>query len=291
MRSPSPSLLIAITSLLTCAAVQAQDSLFYTNGNIVVGQVEEIGVELVRYRTTSAGSTVQIVAEKKDLARIKLQGGQEFVLNKMPVESSTKTAFLSRKNIVGLDILAPALDHFTASYERSMGPRSSLVFKAGYIGLWDTDGQKNGLRDQGFLLKAGTKFLLTKESELELSIRERHPLVGWYLRPDIMFSYRADQRAVYIRDYFWNITEERIDKTFYSSAAVNLVLGGQVLLSDRFSFDIHGGLGYGISWRNGVVTTGGGNAYNSEGYSRSHVFINSTSPLCFSGGMLFGYLF
>ena len=279
----------AITAWLLCAApLQAQDSLFYANGQVIVGQVEEVGVDLVRYRTESAGSSVVIVAEKRDLLRVKLAGGQVFVFNNITTDVPASAEFMARKQAVSLDVLAPALNHITMGYEMVVGRRVSLSLKAGYIGLWERDDYDDGLLDQGFLVKVGPRFILPPSSKRFASAREQHPLAGWYLRPELMYSYWARNSYSYYGPYNWNYSTNR--KTFYSSLAMNVVVGRQVLLGERFTFDIHGGLGYGVQWINGESSTDQF-GYNREEYSYSHLFFGTNSPLTASGGMLFGYVF
>jgi hypothetical protein len=279
----------AITAWLLCAApLQAQDSLFYTNGQVIVGQVEEVGVDLVRYRTASAGTSVVIVAEKRDLRRVKLAGGQVFVFNNVSTDVPASAEFMARKQAISLDVLAPALNHITMGYEMVVGRRVSLSLKAGYIGLWERDDYDDGLLDQGFLVKVGPRFILPPSSKRYTSAREQHPLAGWYLRPELLFSYWTRNSYSYYGPYNWNNSTNR--KTFYSSAALNVVIGRQVLLGERFTFDIHGGLGYGVQWINGESSTDP-YSYNREQYAYSHAFFGQSSPLTGSGGMLFGYVF
>src|SRR6185436_16079434 len=99
--------LFAIAMVLT-AMVSAQDSLFYRSGNVVIGQVEEIGLDQIRYRTNSAGSSVLIVVDKHDLVRIKLQGGQDYTFGPAIMDGPYSAAFLKREHALSLDVLAPA---------------------------------------------------------------------------------------------------------------------------------------------------------------------------------------
>lgn len=278
---------IVLIALVLCGpGLKAQDTLFYTNGNKIAGHVEEVGVELVRYRTASGSSSVLIVAEKRDLLRVKLEGGQEFVFENVSTDVPASAQFMARKQVLSLDVIAPALNHVTIGYEHLLGLRSSLVVKAGYIGLWEKDRSGETLDKQGWLVKIGPKFIMPPAAKRYPSARERHPLAGWYLRPELMFSYWTDNSNFY---YYPNPSPSK--KTFYSSAALNLVIGRQVLLGERCTFDIFGGLGYGISWRNGVTSEYEGGYYGREAYSYSHVFFGGGNPLCASGGMLFGYVF
>lgn len=267
---------------------RAQDSLFYRNGSVIVGQVEEIGLDLIRYRTNSAGSAVLIVVDKNDLSGIKLKGGQAYTFGPASTEGRYSAAFLSRKNGLSLDVLSPALGHVTVGYEHVLGPRMSFVAKAGYIGLWESHDYNDVFNSKGGLITAGMRFALPRSTKRIPSVRDEHPLAGWYLRPELVFS--TWTRTNYYYDYYYGYATPNY-KSDYASAALILTIGRQVLLGERFTFDIGGGFGYGVQWRDGQVT---GTGYGSPGrqeYAFSHAFFGSASPLVVSGGIRFGYVF
>ena len=282
---------IVLIALVLCGpGLKAQDTLFYTNGHKIAGHVEEVGVELVRYRTNSGTSSVLIVAEKRDLLRVKLEGGQEFVFENVSTDVPASAQFMARKQVISLDVIAPALNHVTIGYERVIGVRTSFVAKAGYIGLWQRDRYYDERMDQGWLVKLGPKFILPPATKRYPSARKRHPLAGWYLKPELMFSYWTTISDRYYYDPVYNYGYSERNRAYYSSAALNLVVGRQVLLGERWTFDLFGGLGYGVQWRNGSSTFNS-YYYNQEEYSYSHAFFGSRSPLTGSGGMVFGYVF
>lgn len=280
------TLLLSLFSL-SCSLAFAQDTLFYTNGKYVTGQVEEIGSEQVRYRTPSGGGSVLVVAEKREIARIKLQGGQEFNVAMANEEKAPSAGFMKRKQAFSLDVLAPALNHATIGYERVVGERMNLVIKAGYIGLglWENRNYYN-TKYSGGLVKVGLKFILPRSPKRIPALRDKHPLAGWYLRPEIMVSIWS--QGDYYGPHSFGPTEYRTD---YSSAAFNLMLGRQIMLGEHCTFDLFGGIGYGAEWRGQAFNNSGSYTYNSETYAFSHVFLGSGTPLALSGGLMFGYAF
>ncbi len=283
-------ILVAMLLLIFFGRTRAQDTLVYVNGERIIGYVDEIGVDLVKYRTSSGGNSVLIVAEKRDLARIRLSGGQQFIFNDASTDIPATEAFMARKQQIMLDVLAPALDHFTISYERLIGRRMSLKCGLGYIGIWDRDGNSQGELNKGFVARTGSKFILPNSSRHSRSARADHPLAGWYLEPELMFSYWAEHDQYYYSSYP-SYGPPLVKKTFFSSAALNLVVGTQLLIGERVTFDIHGGLGYGIEWQNGHPTGSNDRYYAFKEYAYSHAFFGRNSPLCVSGGLQFGYLF
>lgn len=286
------SILALLVSLSVIVA--AQDSLFYTNGSVIVGQVEEIGLDQIRYRTNSAGNQVLIVVNKRDLSSIKLEGGQAYTFGSISAEGPYSAKFLSRKHVLSLDVLSPALDHVTMGYEQVLSPRVSFVAKAGYIGLWETKSYNDVFNSKGGLITAGVKFTLPHSTRRVPSARDAHALSGWYLRPEMVFSaWTRTRYNYYYYDPFYNGSPNTVaTKDEYTSAALILNIGRQVLLGERFTFDISGGFGYGVQWRDGKATNGGFfNDPDRQEYSFSHAFFGGSSPLVVSGGVRFGYIF
>lgn len=287
LSGPLMALLMCMMYTQTCA----QDSLFYTNGSVIVGQVDEIGLDQIRYHTNSSGNQVLIVVDKRDLSSVKLKGGQTYTFGSTSTEGPYSAEFLSRKHELSLDVLSPALDHVTVGYEQALGHRVSFVAKAGYIGLWETNSYDDVFNSKGGLLTAGVKFTLPYSTKRIPSARDTHPLAGWYLRPELVFS--AWTRTRYNYYYFdpYGGYSQTTTTNDYASAALILSIGRQVLLGERFTFDISGGFGYGAQWRDGKVTNSGFNDPGRQEYAFSHAFFGGSSPLVVSGGVRFGYVF
>ena len=110
---------------------RSQDSLFYTNGSVIVGQVEEIGLDQIRYRTKSDNNQVIVVVDKWDLASVNLKGGQVYEFAGTNKDGPFGPTFIDRKHALFLDLVAPALDHLTVGYEQVLGRRVNLTAKAG----------------------------------------------------------------------------------------------------------------------------------------------------------------
>ena len=272
--------------------LRAQDSLFYTNGSVIMGQVEEIGLDQIRYRTNSAGNQVLIVVDKRDMSSIKLKGGQAYTFGAASTDGAYGPKFLSRKHALSLDIISPALDHVTIGYEQVIRRRVSFVAKAGYIGLWDRNEYDDPFNSKGALITAGVKLILP-HSIKRPSVGDGHPLAGWYLRPELIFSAwtRTHYKNYYYDPYYHTYPNTVKITEGYTSAAVILTIGRQIMLSERFTFDINGGLGYGTQWRDGKVTGSGYEYPGRQEYSFTHAFVGSATPLVVSGGLRFGYVF
>lgn len=278
------SYLLLFATLFAFAAM-AQDTLFYTNGDTIIGQVEEVGKEDVRYRIGPAGIPVVITVDKLELERLTLASGQKFVFNERSGDKRS-AGYADRINLISLDFIAPALDHFTVGYERLLRPRMSLSIKLGYLSLGIASTQNGeAKKPTGALLKAGVNFYLPPSQKRLRSGRTLHPLSGWYLRPEIIANTWSQDRGGF---YYEGIRDD------YTNLCLNLTIGRKLVIGERFTFDFYGGLGYGLQWVNGLPSQNTDHySYpyvNREEYAYSHAFLGD-SPLILTGGLMFGYLF
>ena len=278
------------------ATTFAQDSLFYTNGNVIVGQVEEIGLEVIKYRTNSDGKSVLITVEKQDLSRLKLKDGQAYLFTGTNAVSPYSAAFTERKNAITFDLIAPALNHATIGYERVLKQRVSLVVKAGYIGLWNVDdGYSDVYNAKGALVTAGVKLMLPRAAKGGGPAGDAHPLAGWYLRPELVYSAWGKKNYYYDPYYYgpygYTYPPQHSITYHYTSAAALLSIGRTLFLGEHVLFDISGGFGYGAQWRDGQSTDQDRYQVGRQPYSYSHVFLGNTIPLVLNGGLRFGYVF
>ena len=281
-------MLMMSVTLIIGVNCSAQDTLYYTNGNRIAGQVEEIGAEQIRYRTNSGSNSVVVVAEKRELEKVRLQNGQEFVYMARMDALTTPQEFNGRKNILSFDMVSPALSHVVMGYERVVGKHSSVQVKLGYIGLYNSNINISLWNSTGGMGKVGIKFFLPPSQSRIHPPKEYHPLVGWYLKPELSISAWSSSYDRYYYDPFYTTDMTRVTEN-HTSVALHVMVGRQVLLGNRVTFDIFGGAGYGVRWTNGQLS----NDLNSDNalYSFSHTFLDRTVPFSLSGGMMFGVLF
>lgn len=277
---------LAIGAALLTAMSFGQDTLFYVNGNRIPGKVEEIGIEQIRYITSSDSTSILVFVEKRELSKIKLQGGQEFVFQDIKSTVTPPPSEDHRKHVIALDILAPALNHAVIGYEQMIDEHMSLQVKVGYIGLWGIADYNTLWNSTGGMAKVGVKFILPPSAR-RVSPTHPQPLVGWYLKPEFMYSAWKHRHNEVFQFYPYYGTSTYSDD--HQSAAFNVVVGRQVLLGGRISFDLFTGLGYGVRWRNGNSSNDDNN--DRQDYSFSHAFVGRFVPLTLSGGMTFGVAF
>lgn len=156
---PIRSATVLLVLLLIHARAHAQDTIFSVSGNTIAATVEEIGLKTVRYRTHSGANPVQVTVENEELARIRLQSGQEFVITALST-ARVDERLMAHKQCITFDVLAPASNHAAIGYERQIGPRTSFHVKLGYVGLMRVEEYRQLFNSQGGLLKVGLKLRL-----------------------------------------------------------------------------------------------------------------------------------
>lgn len=277
-----------ITALAALGGLNAtaQDSLFHINGSVMAGTVEEIGVSTVRYRAQSGDHAVLVTVERSELARVKLASGQDFEWVRLSLDAQGR-AMVGTKNHIAIDLIAPALNHVTIGYQRVIDEHVSLSVKAGYIGLYDRG--RNGSVYQvhsGGLLKLGLNLRLPNPQRRIATLQQLHPLMGWYVRPEIVVSaWRQDH--YHYEPYSYTMQTTSAD---YLSGAFLFNVGGQWLLSNRITFGLYGAAGYGFQLVDGDQVDSG-HAFAREAYAFSHAHLGEYTPLVASGGMMVGVLF
>ena len=295
---------LVLAGLVFSNRSSAQDTLYFTNGDILTGHAEEVGPDKVRFRIPDPGDPsgpaveadgkggALVTADRRDLVRLRLAGGQTISFNAAREVAAPDKAFLERKQAVTIDILAPALDHFTAGYQRSVKKGIILRADLGWIGLGVSRRDNvygNEIRyRQGGLLRLGVAFMLPRRPARTPNVRRDHPLNGWYLRPDVALSGWTEQRTRYTHTGPYML--ETRSSTDLLSVAVTTVFGRQIVIGRRCLLDMFAGMGYGIQWENGELPRTSGVGGGRE-YSYTHLFTGSYSPFALTGGVRFGYLF
>ncbi|HMZ49451.1 MAG TPA: hypothetical protein PLP28_10770, partial [Flavobacteriales bacterium] len=238
---------LVLAGLVFSNRSSAQDTLYFTNGDILTGHAEEVGPDKVRFRIPDPGDPsgpaveadgkggALVTADRRDLVRLRLAGGQTISFNAAREVAAPDKAFLERKQAVTIDILAPALDHFTAGYQRSVKKGIILRADLGWIGLGVSRRDNvygNEIRyRQGGLLRLGVAFMLPRRPARTPNVRRDHPLNGWYLRPDVALSGWTEQRTRYTHTGPYML--ETRSSTDLLSVAVTTVFGRQIMIGRR----------------------------------------------------------
>ncbi len=283
---------LCIVLLAAINGASAQDTLFMRNGSNIVGKVEEIGLDGIKYHLLNDPSNLRVEVAKQEVLKVKLASGREISVSGDPPDvGGYSSAFLKKRNAIKIDFLSPTLQHITLCYEHVFRPWINGEFKVGWIGFGGERSlfSNSTVPNTGFLVKAGVKFI-NSPSYVMRGMRMAHPLKGGYIKPELMFSSFSTTRY----ESLYNNNGVYTNKTTsvqFSSLAFNAVLGWQTLLGPGLTFDMFFGIGYGTQWNNG------GSSYSSiygteiEPYAYSHLYLGKRFPLALSTGMTMGWAF
>jgi len=159
----------------------------------------------------------------------------------------------------------------------------ALEIKLEYIGIQTKDNIYDRENTSGFLAKVGIKFIHRLERSND------HPLTGWYLKPELIYSQWSDTRMENLYGpYPYSYTTSEVRRTV-NSAAFNLVIGRQILLGGAVTLDVFFGIGYGFQDHTDRSDLNYSIRFNP--YAYSHLQVDAFVALAFSGGMLFGIAF
>ncbi len=177
------------------------------------------------------------------------------------------------KNVVKVDFLSPLLNHITIGYERSLRMGMNLDLKAGIIGFRIAEGLDYA---EGFLVKAGLKFIWTTESILK-GLKYKHPLNGKYVKPELVYS------------YFETFGEK--GAITYSNYALCINFGNQYILWDALTLDYYAGFGYGLQYSSYDARSTYDRNNIDLNYNHSHFYFGKKLPLVLNGGVTIGVVF
>lgn len=264
---------IAIASILPFHAAGQTDTLVLHNGQKLLVQVDEIGLEEIKYHRP--GQNVVMVVDKEQVTRVALHDGNTIALQHDPMSVTFDAKAMAKKQVVKMEVLSLALDHLTLSYERVIKPWMNVEGRMSVIGVGNA---RLGDRGHGVMFAAGMKFI-SRPDQFQRGMRLGHPLAGRYVKPEILINtFNAD----YTYDGWSN---SGAGSTRYTNVAINVILGKQRFLGDGITFDTWVGIGYGFQ------TTGQGSGFADRTWCYNHVLLGSTLPIALSAGMSLGVAF
>ncbi len=187
------------------------------------------------------------------------------------------------KRAFKVELLSPLSNNLTLGYEQSLKHQMALEVKFGIIGAGIAVSEKVE-EASGILAKVGVK-MMTKSDEYFLQENSEHSLAGFYIKPELIFTHyqRKDQVKVFTAD--GNSYDQYI-KEKDTEFALLMNIGRQWIIANRFSIDIHGGIGYARATKEDKETQYG--LINS--YKYSHISGGKSLPIAISGGFMLGIL-
>ncbi len=279
------AILVMFLSFTHLFSQVANDTIYKKSGKILVAKVTEVLPDMVKYISPNGKDSIIMGIDKDDIQKIVFANGltHQFVSDMVNPEHYAS----QHKSDLKIDFLAPALNHTTMIYERSVAPGESWETSATIVGL--------GIKSDNYRTDAGAIFgfgykLMHAPDFYARGQHYAHILKGGYIRFQGYLGYYTETTANY---YYYSPSSNGKYTDRYTVGGLHIQLGKQFVFEDSFVIDIFGGIGYSI------VDYGTDqpqySSYNSDykGNAYNYVFarFSEDSFLGVSGGIRIGFLF
>ncbi len=253
--------------ILSIPVLKAQDYIYKKNREVILCKISQVGVKTIKYTQPKYNSGIEFTISKNLVKRIVFASGDTIDLIKDYL--SPEDYSRQRKDIIKFEFFSPLSGNLTLGYEHSLRLQRSIEASIGIIGLGSNIYYSNA---RGVFFKLGYKFIRSPEVYFNAK-HYSHILKGFFVRPDIMFSYFSydGSRNGLGGDFNNHIRNDNF------SLGLLINVGKQWVLNDQFS----------VSWNVGV-----GYAFSTEaGYYYSHIApFGNVFPIAFSAGLSVGIL-
>ena len=241
--------ILVLLSFIFCLqqAGISQDKIYRNNGKIVEAKIIEIGSNEIKYREFSNPDGPIYVLESDRIKKIVFQNGKEqkFEDNLKDPERYAGQA----SKAVKLNFLSPLYGYSEIGFEKSTGVGKGFEVslgilgagKAGTIGYFNSQFQEVKRSPFGFFVSGGFKFGKLPDFILFGKSRATHLMQGTYIKPILYFGHYKENQMQEKSGNVFVVGEQSV--TF---GALQLEVGRQWVLGDRFLLDVYEGLGYGF---------------------------------------------
>lgn len=263
---------------LTTPNVNLPDTIFKLNAEKIICKVKEIGTTEIKYTSPDFSSELLFSVETRLVDRIVFADGKvklidhQQALNETIEKNSQYLYLKQRKNALKIDFISLAVNTTSLTYERCLKLGNSIEFSLGAVGLGVADMEEKA---SGILFRGGYKIIRSPDYFLR-DMRYAHILKGRYVKFEFDFASYSVEGDRQIFDF--NSTTETYNLTKW---ALLVVLGNQWVFNDSFLVDFYSGIGIGNNNQNDLDSS----------YPYGFLTFGSGSPLAFSLGLRFGFLF
>lgn len=235
MKNFSQKLTVLVLFLLFAGAAIAQDKIYLKDGDVIECKITEVGEDQVKYTSEATDDVVMTISTMR-IQKIVFASGKEMTFSSGANDPGRYHS--DKRNAFKFGLFSPLTGATSFGYERNIAPGRSLEATVGIIGLgWDESLYQN---QAGGYIKAGYKFINAPNYQLK-GMTYSSLLRGWYVRPEIAFTYFDMDIRRYNQGGFYEVTREG-----FAAAALLLNVGYQWVLGDAFLIDFYGGIGYGV---------------------------------------------
>lgn len=276
--------LFAIFVFLLAQFANSQDKIYRNNGKVVEAKIIEIGSSEIKYREFNNPDGPVYVLETDRIKKIIFQNGtvQKFEDNLKDPERYTG----QRNKVLKLNFLSPLYGYTEIGFEKSTGVGKGFEVSLGIIGAGKTgilvyDNNQLGEVKRspfGVFVSGGYKFGKLPDFILFGKSRMSHLMQGTYIKPIIYLGKYKENRILYKGNQY------EVGKQNVSFGAIQIEVGRQWILGERFALDFFEGLGYGFDNKKDNE-----DAYNSYYFEDAAAFNYANARLGKSPGLSFTF--
>lgn len=232
--------------LLSYQLKAQKDSIFFVNGDTLVGSVLKADDDQVIFSIKNGENHRTIYSEKNEINLVVLSNGQIIsysdrtrkVKRISPLQQKRLSNYTEDQHLKVFKLNATGLIFNTIEFgkEKLLQPNQSIEGYAGLILLG-----RHPFHEFGLNLRFGYKWILFKDYEKKPNHR-LNPLDGFYVKPELLFSYIVINRPEESERYW-----DEHQSTIYGFA---LNIGYQIVSSKGFVLDAFVGYGAGTHHQN-----------------------------------------
>ena len=297
-----PSIIISVLFTFFCNNIFSQDIIITKSGEQIKAKIIEVGKTEIKFKYFDNEDGPIISMNKDEVKTLQLQGKDKKHTNTINIKddpmSISNDAIKDKTSSLKLSFFSPLFRNLSFGYEWMFKPGFNFEVGAGIIGISVGDGGKKrnmrifkeeNITPEGYFVKAGAKFFLGNSSDFVVEgLKYAHPLKGRYLKPEIIYCNFTRTSTVTETDVLTGIaiaTPVNLEKS-YSSFAINIIYGRQLILGNSITAGYYVGAGYGFENVNSNAEL---NYYfNTQRYS--HRFISKNHPFTITAGVNVGII-
>lgn len=278
---------------------RSQDRIYRQNGKVVEAKIIEVGASEVKYREFNNPDGPIYVLETDRIKKIVYQSGKEekFTENLLDPERYSG----QRNKAIKLNFLSALYGYTEIGFEKSTGVGKSYELSLGIIGAGKAGiidyyyySPNNQFREVkrspfGIFVSAGYKFGKLPDFIIFGKSRATHLMQGTYVKPIVYVGNYKENKIVYKGNNIYEVGKQNV--TF---GALQLELGRQWVLGERFLLDTYWGLGYGFDNKKDSFDDQTGNTYyyfdNTTAYNYANARGGKSPGVSGTWGIKLGWL-
>jgi hypothetical protein len=226
----------------------AQDKIYRNNGKIVEAKILEIGSEEIKYKEFHNQDGPIYVLETDRIKKIVFENGKVQKFEDNYKDSERYEGQMSKA--VKFNFLSPLYGYTEIGFEKSTSVGKGYEISLGIIGLGKSEtleyeptaGQfKTVKRNQaGAFVSAGYKFNKLPDFIIFGKTRMSHLMQGTYAKPIIYFGHYNENQIL------MKANVDELTKQHITFGALQIEIGKEWVLGDKFLLDSYWGIGYGV---------------------------------------------